>query len=598
MFVDDRNTNLLWSSILVETCRRAGVGAAVICPGSRSGPLAIAFARRHAAGELEAISVLDERSAAFLALGMAKRSGKPVAVVCSSGTAGANFFPAAIEARHSRVPLLLLTADRPPELRDCHAGQTIDQGKLFGDYVNWHVELTLPKARLGLLRYLRQTLLQAITRTQLPVPGPVHLNIPFRRPLAPTPDNISTDMLVLASALARDESFFTSIAPPIVPRQEVAAPWEHWRACERGAIIVGAAAPADPDTYCQAVARLATHLGWPVLADAISPLRNWADCNPNLIASYDLALRDSEIAKQLTPECILQLGPLPTSKILRAWLSHGQLERWTIAPVVENFDPLHGPTQHLPVAIVDLVADLPTIAAAPSSYLQAWLDLEDKLQGAIAARLSASSFNPKPLEAKVAWMLGHILPPETPLMVANSTPVRDMENFWPLGKGHNPIYCNRGANGIDGTLSTALGVAWGNRAVLLTGDLALLHDTNGCLIAKRLRGHLTIVLVNNDGGGIFGLLPIADYDPPFEEFFATPQALDFAKLCKVYNIAYERIASWEHLEKSMQVLPNEGVRLLEIACDRQIDARWRKEQLPKLARAWEEIPPIADDAKI
>ncbi|MEO0946946.1 MAG: 2-succinyl-5-enolpyruvyl-6-hydroxy-3-cyclohexene-1-carboxylic-acid synthase [Cyanobacteria bacterium J06641_5] len=583
MLLDDRNTNLLWSSILVETCRRAGVKAAAICPGSRSGPLAIAFARCHAAGELEAISVLDERSAAFLALGIAKQTQQPVAVVCSSGTAGANFFPAVIEAHHSRVPLLVLSADRPPELRDCHAGQAIDQGKLFGNYANWYAELALPEAHLNLLCYLRQTVLQAVERSHLPVPGPVHLNIPFRDPLAPVPQESSADVLRLASALVQDEAFFAHIAPPAIPRRQVTVPWAHWRACERGAIVAGVAAPTEPDAYCLAVARLAAHLGWPVLADALSPLRNWADCNPNLVSSYDLALRNAELAEELAPDCVLQLGPLPTSKVLRAWLARAQPERWTLDPAVESFDPLHGPVQHLPVAIADLVADLPGIATAPAEYLQTWLEAESQLQEVLASQLAKSRLTTQLLEAEIPWLLGQILPVKTPLMVANSMPVRDLESFWPPGNGHHLIYCNRGANGIDGTLSTALGIAWGNRAVLLTGDLALLHDTNGFLNARRLQGHLTIVLVNNHGGGIFGMLPIAEYDPPFEEFFATPQEVDFAKLCAAYDITYERAIDGQHLKTLLHTLPATGVRLLEIVCDRQANVRWRQQQLPRFA---------------
>lgn len=569
----------------METCRRAGVRVAVICPGSRSGPLAIAFARCDAAEELEAISVLDERSAAFLALGIAKQTQQPVAIVCSSGTAGANFFPAVIEARHSRVPLLLLTADRPPELRDCHAGQAIDQGKLFGGYASWYTELALPEAHLDLLRYLRQTVLRAVERSQLPVPGPVHINIPFRDPLAPLPQESSAEVLRLASALVQDEAFFAHVAPPAIPQRDVKVPWEHWRACERGAIIAGVAAPADPDAYCRAVARLATHLGWPVLADALSPLRNWADCNPNLISSYDLALRNAELAEELAPDCVLQLGPLPTSKVLRAWLARQQSEHWTLDPAADNFDPLHGPVQHLPVAIADLVADLPGIATVPADYLRAWLDAESQLQKVLTLQLAKSRLTAQFLEAEVPWLLGQMLPAETPLIVANSMPVRDMECFWPPGNGHHPVYCNRGANGIDGTLSTALGIAWGNRAVLLTGDLALLHDTNGFLSAKRLQGHLTIVLINNNGGGIFGMLPIADFDPPFEEFFATPQEVDFAKLCATYEVAYERAGERQHLETLVHNLPATGVRLIEIACDRQANARWRKQQLPRFADA-------------
>lgn len=575
MFIDRRNANLLWSSVLVETCRRGGVRAAVICPGSRSGPLAIAFAESHARGGIEAISVLDERSAAFLALGLAKRSGRPAVAVCSSGTAGANFFPAAIEARHSRVPLLLLSADRPPELRDCHAGQAIDQSKLFGSTVNWYAELALPAARLELLRYLRQTVLQAIARAQLPVPGPVHLNVPFRDPLAPLPE--------VLPPLDLDAQFFASVGRPIAPQQRATGPWEALQSCARGAIIAGTAAPLDPEAYCRAVARLAAYLGWPVLADGLSPLRSWASLNPNLVTTYDLALREPQLAETLACDRVLQLGPLPTSKVLRAWLGRWQPQRWTVAPATDNFDPLHGPTQHLSATVVELAADLPATVATSSDYLKTWLQLESKLRAAVTATLGTQPFEPHPLEAKVPWLLGRALPPGTPLFVANSMPVRDVESFWPPGDRHISIYCNRGANGIDGTLSTALGLAWGDRAVLLTGDLALLHDTNGFLIAKQLRGHLTIVLVDNNGGGIFNHLPIAAYNPPFEAFFATPQNIDFVRLCETYDIPAIRIASWEQLAGCLQELPASGVRLLVVSCDRHADARWRREHLPRFA---------------
>ncbi len=573
---DRRNANLLWSSILVETCHRAGARVAVVCPGSRSGPLAIAFASSHARGEIETISVLDERSAAFLALGMAKKSGRPVIVVCSSGTAGANFLPAAIEAQHARVPLLLLSADRPPELRDCHAGQAIDQAKLFGSAVNGYAELALPEARLEMLQYLRQSVLQAIAKTQLPVPGPVHLNVPFREPLAPLPEDLPP--------LALDEGFWAGVAPPVLPRQHAVIPWQTWQACPRGVIVAGPAAPTDPNTYCRAVARLAACLGWPVLADGLSPLRNWADFNPHLIATYDLALRDLKLADTLACDLVLQIGPLPTSKALRACLARWQPQRWTVAPAADNFDPLHGHTQHLTTTAIDLATSLlPAPIARPSDYLRTWLQLEAKLQRAIDATFAASTFAPSPLEAKIARVLGRSLPPRTPLIVANSMPVRDIESFWPPNVRRIPVYCNRGANGIDGTLSTALGVAWGSRAVLVTGDLALLHDTNGFLVARQLRGHLTIVLIDNNGGGIFNQLPIAAYDPPFEALFATPQNIDFAHLTQTYGIPTTCVASWEHLAACLQKLPTTGMRLLKLACDRQADARWRQEILPKLA---------------
>ncbi|PSP01738.1 MAG: 2-succinyl-5-enolpyruvyl-6-hydroxy-3-cyclohexene-1-carboxylic-acid synthase [Cyanobacteria bacterium SW_7_48_12] len=559
MPLDFRNTNTLWSSIIAETLKRLGLTTAIICPGSRSAPLTVAFAQHP---EIEAIPILDERSAAFFALGVAKRSHVPAALVCTSGTAGANFYPAVIEASESQVPLLVLTADRPPELRDCHAGQAIDQQKLYGSYPNWQAELALPSQEIGMLRYLRQTIVQAVKRSLFSVPGAVHLNVPFRITLNPYPHSCTGD------SESRPYSSLLST----------------WKQCERGIIIAGVAQPQHRQEYCQAITHLSQSLGWAVLAEGLSPVRNYAHLNPYLISTYDLILGNPQLSQKLAPEMVIQLGALPTSKELRAWLNSTQPQRWIIDPSPENFDPLHGKTTHLHLSVEQLATTIPPLAkqeSVSSDYLHQWRDAETQLRQALDKTMATTDTL---FEGKAAWLLSQTLPPATPLLIANSMPVRDVEFFWkPNNSGIQP-FCNRGANGIEGSLSTALGIAHHHQSsVMLTGDLALLHDTNGFLQRNRFTGHLTIVLINNNGGGIFEMLPISQFEPPFQEYFATPQEIDFAQLCGTYGIEYKRITNWQQLQALLNPLPEKGIRVLEIPTNRREDAKWRQENMAEFA---------------
>lgn len=568
------NVNTIWASVLVETLHHLGLTTAVICPGSRSAPLAVAFAQHPA---IEAIPILDERSAAFFALGQARQTGKPTALICTSGTAGANFYPAIIEARESCIPLLVLTADRPPELRDCNAGQTIDQQKLFGTFPNWYSELTVPVLDLNLLAYLRQTLIYAWERTLYPVAGVVHLNLPFRDPLAPI---CQPEAEAFAEQFPAD--FFAAIANPRTQENLSLPAGLPISTADRGLIIAGLAQPNSPKAYCEAIAQLAKTLQVPVLAEGLSPVRNYAALNPHLVSTYDLILR-SELADKLAPDWVIRIGEMPTSKVLRQWLQQTQPQQWVIDPTHRNLDPLHSKTAHLRLSVEQFAHLAVTAfgsAAATSAYLAQWQTLETQARQTIDQKLAKTETW---FEGKTAWVLSQHLPEGTPLLIASSTPVRDVEFFWRPGDRAIQPYFNRGANGIDGTLSTALGIAHHNQSsVLLTGDLALLHDTNGFLISRKLTGHLTIVLINNQGGGIFESLPIAKFEP-FEEFFATPQAIDFAQLCRTYNAEHEIITSWQHLIERLNPLPQQGVRVLEVRCDRKADAHTRQQLFAELA---------------
>lgn len=568
--LDFRNTNSLWGSMLVETLVRSGVRTAVISPGSRSTPLTIAFARHPG---IEAIPVLDERSAGFFALGLAKQQRRPVVLLCTSGTAGAHYFPAIIEARESGVPLLAITADRPPELRDCASGQTIDQQKLFGGYVNFHHEFSVPAATLPMLAYLRQMTAHACERTLAPSAGPVHLNAPFRDPLPPIGDES-------ASALENviNDDFFSHLEQPSVAKI-ASVIWQR-ATTARGLIVAGPGAPEDAASYVRHVHALSKKLGWPVLADALSPVRSHSRTEA-VVTAYDAILRDATLARDLAPRTVLCLGGWPTSKILRGWLETSDAEILLITNSAANRDALHGRARQIVASVESLaVADQ---KVADDSYLRAWRAAEASARAALDRALEdeIAMFEPK-----AAWLLAAHVPERTRIFVASSMPVRDVEYFWPANGRVHEIVFNRGANGIDGTLSTALGVAHGAKpAVLLTGDLALLHDANGFLLKPKFRGSLTIVLINNNGAGIFEHLPVANFDPPFEEFFATPQTVDFAKLCGAHGVEHVVVNDWAQYVSLIATLPAAGIRVLEVRTDRKKDAARRKQLFAEAAKA-------------
>ena len=576
--IDFRNVNTLWASVLVETLSNCGVTMAIICPGSRSTPLTVAFANHP---QIEAIPILDERSAAFFALGKSKQTGFPTVLVCTSGTAGANFYPAVIEAKESRVPLIVMTADRPPELRHCHAGQTIDQVKLYGNIPNWQCELALPEADIAMLRYLRQNMVQAWERSLFPNPGVVHLNLSFREPLAP----ITQSELTQFATTFPPPDFFAKISfPSLINNHCYSLPWQEWQK-KPGIILAGLAQPQDPLAYCQAIAKLSKLFSFPVLGEALSPIRNYSSFNPYLISTYDSILRQEQTSAEMMPEIVIQIGELPTSKKLRNWLNSSAIERWIIEPKIGNFDPLHGKTIHVHSSVEQIVNALENDLASnlencpQSEFCQQWLKREKSTRSDLDRTLESLKVM---YEGKIPWLLSHQLPPKTPIFIANSMSVRNAEYFWQPNNLETVPYFSRGANGIDGTLSSALGVVHGAKGILLTGDLALLHDSNGFLIKPKFKGHLTIILVNNNGGGIFGMLPIAEFDS-FEEYFATPQAVNFAQLCTAHNVEHQQVDSWQHLAELVSDLPSTGIRVLEISCDRTHDTAWLKSNLGKFS---------------
>ncbi|MGJ8639812.1 MAG: 2-succinyl-5-enolpyruvyl-6-hydroxy-3-cyclohexene-1-carboxylic-acid synthase [Opitutaceae bacterium] len=555
--------NSVWGALTMEVLARLGVETIVVSPGSRSTPLTIAAARN---SKLEAIPVLDERSAGFFALGLAKRTRKPVALVCTSGSAAANYFPAVVEASMSGTPLLILTADRPPELRDCSSGQSIDQLKMYGDYTRGFYEVSLPERHSNQLAYLRQTLVHAVNRAMGEHSGPVQLNYPFRDPLAP----VVGEAVIAASDLESIATVITRPCEMVASGASVdAVAVERLSSHQNGLIVAGSHNPKDGDeSFADAIAMLSQKLGWPVICDVLNPLRGHAFENPALIAHYDAFLRDPEVGISLTPTAILQIGTLPTSKVLRKWLGELDAVSFLLSDRPVNTDPLHRVATFMHGSAHTLAEQIPHQRVDPS-WVEKWVEMEASTANRINFKLDQTS---QPFEGKASWLLSNHLPVGTPVFLASSMSVRYAEYFWCSGNRACPIFANRGANGIDGTLGTALGVAHRARpSVLLTGDLAFLHDSNALLTAQQFAGSLTVVLINNDGGGIFEHLPVASMESTFEDYFATPQKVDFAQLCRAHEVSHQIVGDWAEFTELIADLPAEGLRVLELRTDRKAD---------------------------
>jgi len=538
-----RDTYILLRAFVDELVR-CGMRAACTAPGSRSTPLVLSLVRDE---RLRCYSHLDERVAGFFAVGLAKASGLPVAVACTSGTAAVELAPAVYEAREARVPLVVLTADRPPELRDVGAGQTIDQLKLYGDAAKWFVEVGTHEATPARLRWIRTLACRAFWTATTGRRGPVHLNLPLREPL----------VLDEGETLPPDDSGRPGGRPWVVHAQAAAQPAQVTFGGARGVIVAGRDErhPALP----AALARAAERCGYPLLADPLSGARRGGAA----VAHYDALLRDEAFAAAHAPDFVLRVGDLPTSKPLRQWLA-GQADAAQV-----RLDPEEGWQDPDGVVETMLVADpVATLDALDASADPAWLR-SWRLADEAAARAIAATLGDALSEPLVAAQLGADLPATATCFVASSMPVRDVETFWPARDAPPRALSHRGANGIDGTVSGALGAAAGGAGpvVLLIGDVALAYDLGALAAGTRLGLSLTIVLLNNDGGGIFSFLPVARERDAFEEHVATPHGLDFARAAALYGCAYTRADDPAAVRTALDAA-GDGVALIEVRTDR------------------------------
>lgn len=568
----------------IEEITRSGVRHVCVCPGSRSTPLAILLEQHP---PITVWMHIDERSASFFGLGLAKRLREPVALLSTSGTAAAEFYPAVVEARYGRVPLLVITADRPPELRDNGAPQTIDQNRLYGDHVKWFADAGLPEAGTPALRSLRTIACRAVG-TALDAPaGPVHLNFPFREPLVPLA-GLESDGLarpgsqpyvaVPRSRRRLDSSMIESLASDL-------------RHVDRGLIICGQQAD---EAFPSAVAALAETLGFPILADPLSGVRCGEHDRSMVIDAYDAFLRDEQVAERLAPAVVLRFGAMPASKPLLQFLERPTNRLQAHEPrqiVVDEGAGWRDPTlvarEMLWADPVDLCREI-TVAVSsgrdtqaragvsgPSStsgWAEEWRRVDQVARQAIETLLAGIH---EPFEGMVFADLAAALPAGAALYAGSSMPVRDLDTFFPKVGRPIQFLSNRGANGIDGVVSSALGAAAAGEPVyLVIGDLSFYHDLNGLLAAKRHDLDLTIVLSNNDGGGIFSFLPQATQADRFETLFGTPTGLDFEAAVRMYGGTFERVttgpqrAGAEARPLRTALRNRGGLRVIEIATDR------------------------------
>ncbi len=564
---------------LVDELVRAGIEHLCLCPGSRSAPLAMSAARHPG---VRLWTLIDERSAGFFAFGMAKGLRSPVALLSTSGTAAANFFPAIIEAHYGRVPLVVLTADRPRELRDCGALQTIDQVHLYGGHVKWFVDVAPPEATDDMLRYARTLACQAVARAQERPPGPVHLNVPLREPLVPVPEAMPPEATRAPSAWeGRDAGRPYSVASPSLRAPDprfVQAFSQDLSKAPRGLIVCG---PGDDPALPGAVCRLGRVLGYPILADPLSQVRFGPHDRSLVIDSYDAMLRLEDVAKTLAPDVILRLGGLPASRPLLRYLQHHAGARQVVVDGDNGWtDPnrLASDVLHMDATLLcESLAATVRPRRSEAAWTAMWVRLGTVTRRAIQERLDALT---EPFEGKAIAELCDLLPDGSTLYVGNSMPVRDLDTFTPGAPRAVRVLGNRGASGIDGVISSALGTAAAGTGpvVLALGDLAFYHDMNGLLAARRHRLRATIVLLNNDGGGIFSFLPQAAYPEHFEALFATPTGLDFRLAAELYGASFSRMDTWETFRARVQEgLASPGLDIVEVRTTRDRNVRLHQE---------------------
>ncbi len=561
--MDPTNRNTALASAFVEELARCGMQHAVLSPGSRSTPLAVALWRQP---EIDVTVIVDERSAAFFALGAAQASRSPVAMLCTSGTAAANLHPAICEADESGVPLIALTADRPPELRGIGAGQTIDQLKLYGSSVRWFCEVGTHEADDDGLLHFRSVACRAFAAARgEPRPGPVHLNFPWREPLAPLAVEgavTATDPLALGG---RDERPLTAVTPiDMEPSEflldEVA---KHIRGARSGAIVAGR--QLDPELR-EPLVHLARAAGFPILAEPTSQLRCGPHDRAHVITTYDQLLRDEGFCSRVSPDLILRFGEMPTSKPLQTWLAESGADQIVV-------DPYGGWNEPTRKAAALLRADPTELAAGWAARLgdeeraapTSWLEAERAAREAIEAETNALE---GPTELGLQLALGRAYGDGDLVYTASSMPIRDQEAYLPTSEADVLFLSNRGANGIDGLVSSGIGAAHatGRPTTIVTGDLGLLHDIGGLAALRDVSTPVRIVVIDNDGGGIFHRLPQAEVlgEEEFEALLGTPRGVNPAKAADLFGLPHRRVEALSQLPEALAI----GTGLVEVPVTR------------------------------
>ncbi|MEH7127034.1 2-succinyl-5-enolpyruvyl-6-hydroxy-3-cyclohexene-1-carboxylic-acid synthase [Neobacillus drentensis] len=536
----------------------SGVTDVVVSPGSRSTPMAMIMAEHP---DLKVHIHVDERSAAFFALGIAKSLNRPVAILCTSGTAAANYFPAIVEARYARVPLIVLTADRPHELREVGAPQAIDQIHLYGKHVKWFSEMALPEKSDEIIRYARTVCARAVAIATSAPAGPVHLNFPFREPLIPKLDEELFELNERPNGYIKVQNGDLTLSDEHF--QEIA---KRLTKTNKGVIICGNM--GDPE-FPKAVTQLAEQLNFPIMADPLSQLRSGQHSLENIIETYDTFLRVDDAKSFLKPDVILRFGAMPISKALTIFLKeNGSAEQYVIDGGGGWRDPSALSTNMI-FCNESLFCEkllTYTVPNSSSEFLTKWKKINELTKENMNALRDIRELS----EGKLFYQLAEMVPEGATLFVGNSMPIRDLDSFFLNNNKAIKVMANRGANGIDGTVSTALGAALYSKSIyLVLGDLTFFHDLNGLIVAKLYNIDINILLVNNNGGGIFSFLPQSEHPKNFELLFGTPLDLEFEHAVKMFKGEFTKIEDWDHLESEMKKSTNQtGLKVYELRTNR------------------------------
>ena len=535
---------------LATTLYESGVTRVVISPGSRSTPLAYAFAMMD---DIDVHLQVDERSAAFFALGLAKAHHTPVALLCTSGTAASNYLPAITEAHYARVPLIAITADRPHELREVGAPQAIHQPNMFGHFVKASVDYPLADGEEKTERFVQyQTTRLLHTAMTAPI-GPVHLNVPFREPL----------LIDLEDQVPMTRSAVQHVRPIVqLPQEEAKELKRVVELAKKGIVVVGdIGEPFDQEKFWT----FARTLGWPVLADPLSNLRaNVTEENsPYLIDMYDALLKSEAFCEKVSPDVVIRFGAQPVSKPLLQFLASARPETITFDEAAFYRDPIHITTYHVQSPPEAVFCE--GWSNHQEGYLEMWQRANEVAHEALA-EYKPTQFD----EGQYVQTLLELLPNGSDLISSSSMPIRDIDTFWKKTSKDIRLYANRGTNGIDGVTSTALGIQKARQrpATLLIGDLAFLHDTNGLLISRYESLDLTIVVFNNDGGGIFSYLPQSSIEAHYERLFGTPTGMTFEHLAKLYESDYAAVSTVEEFQRVYQEEKTTPLRIIEVKTSR------------------------------
>ncbi|WP_078379284.1 2-succinyl-5-enolpyruvyl-6-hydroxy-3-cyclohexene-1-carboxylic-acid synthase [Sutcliffiella halmapala] len=556
------NDMTYYLAAFVDELVKSGMTDVVISPGSRSTPIAILMAEHP---NLKITVLIDERSASFYALGLAKTTGKPVALLCTSGTAATNYYPAIVEAYQSRIPLIVLTADRPHELRDVGAPQAIDQIKMYGNYVKWFVEMSLPIDDQAMIQYSRTMAARAIGTSLSAPSGPVHMNFPLRDPLVP---NLEAEQLWTKYKEASGSVVEVSIGSYSISEERAEFFAKLLAECRNGVIVCGEM--TGESDFSDSVTMLAEALQFPIFADPLSGLRTGMHNKAYVMEGYDAFLRADSVKEGFVPDVIIRFGAMPVSKFLMQYISKATTATQIVVdadggwrdPTLQASYMVHCEESHFCKKVLQYVKPRKS-----NEWFKQLKSLNERTK-----QILLSHGNEEQLfEGQVIRELQQLLPDGAAIFVGNSMPIRDVDTFFFTNSKEIKVLANRGANGIDGVVSTALAASnVYEHTVLVIGDLSFYHDMNGLLAAKLLKLNITIVLINNNGGGIFSFLPQSKIEQHFEALFGTPMDMDFEHAVKLYDGNYSIVQTWKEFKSELVAsLSNKGLNVIEVPTNRK-----------------------------